>query len=399
MTKMNAQKTRPYVAVKRLRSVDKREFDKEVSILNSIGTRSHAHLIQLLGTYKWGEKYHLLFPYAEANLRQFWERRQMTVWCRETVLWSLEQMSGIASGLNVIHNFRTTIPLDAASPMRVQRGTVSSLLSVNIARDEEKFGRHGDIKPTNILWFPGQPTPSGILRIADFGLGRFHRRETRSNVDPATVTGSPTYEPPDCMLRVAISRAYDMWSLGCLYLVFLTWLLEGHEGTVRFSDQRGELNSNGVSDDNFYTIRTLPNGSIEGSIREGVTDWIAYLRKRPRCSRFVHELLTLISEHLLVIKSGERINALGLVSTFKEMLRKANKDEYLIEPVVPRPVGRTSLSAPVLRTQSLVDDNENASFVRRTSRNQGSITTPTVIVSAPDGDPVSRTNLTPSPTW
>jgi serine/threonine protein kinase len=126
-------------------------------------------------------------------------------------------MAGIASALSSIHNFTVTYPLSVDGPGNVRLQKDAKL---SVEKSEELYGRHGDIKPENILWFqetPDTDDEAGILQIADFGLGRFHGRESRSNVHPDGVVGSPTYEPPECKLHRPVSRAYDIWSLGYLY--------------------------------------------------------------------------------------------------------------------------------------------------------------------------------------
>lgn len=64
------------------------------------------------------------------------------------------------------------------------------------------------------------------LQIADYGLARFHERELRSEVDFIKAYGPLTYGPPESKLRKHVSRAYDIWSPGCILLEFITWLLE-----------------------------------------------------------------------------------------------------------------------------------------------------------------------------
>src|SRR5450756_2907125 len=92
------QKNEPLVAVKQLFSSDETEFRKESTILEALGHKNHPHLIKLLATYEMGKKYHLMFPYANANLRTYWEDHPNPSFHRDTALWSLKQMTGIASG-------------------------------------------------------------------------------------------------------------------------------------------------------------------------------------------------------------------------------------------------------------------------------------------------------------
>jgi hypothetical protein len=50
--------------------------------------------------------------------------------------------------------------------------------------------------------------------------------------------GSNTYEPPDVEPRISTSLRYDIWSLGGVYLDFITWLSLGHRDVLQFADMR-----------------------------------------------------------------------------------------------------------------------------------------------------------------
>lgn len=160
------------VAIKKLNSPDEKVFRKEQDILEKLGSKQpQLHLIKLLATYKHKHKYHLVFPRADANLRQYWDTNPKPVFDRTTVLWSLKQMAGIAQALRVVHNFRVSIPLniEGAGGVRVQKG-----VQLSVKKGEELYGRHGDIKPENVLWFKyldGIEDQNGVLQLADFGLG------------------------------------------------------------------------------------------------------------------------------------------------------------------------------------------------------------------------------------
>jgi serine/threonine protein kinase len=168
-------------------------------MLISLTLKDHPHLVKLLTTYKYKGKFHLLCPYADANLRTFWGSKVPKT-PRHTYLWALKQMTGLASALNVIHNFETTHPLgsDKTNPS-VSRDRPSIPQQLTVSPGEERFGRHGDLKPENILWTAALEAADsgGTLQIADLGLGRFHRMESRSKQDPKNINGSPTYMPPE----------------------------------------------------------------------------------------------------------------------------------------------------------------------------------------------------------
>jgi len=71
---------------------------------------------------------------------------------------------------------------------------------------------------------------------------------------------SPSYRPPDCDLPgVNISVKYDIWTLGCLFLDFLTWYLLGFNAVeTEFSGARvaeesmQNTGSQHISPDKFF---------------------------------------------------------------------------------------------------------------------------------------------------
>jgi serine/threonine protein kinase len=331
------QEQEPLVAIKQLYSSEEKEFLKEVTILQALGSKKtkNPHLIKLLATYRQKEKYHLMFPYADANLRKYWADRPSPNFDQATVLWSLKQMAGIANALSQIHNFSVTYPLSVDGPgnFRVQEDA-----KLSVKKSEELYGRHGDIKPENILWFQQTSDTNdenGILQIADFGLGRFHGRDSRSNVKPESVLGSPTYEPPECKLHRPVSRAYDIWSLGCLYLEFITWLLKGSAEIEGFSEFRGRSGSRSkdFNDDYFFTIIKVSNIETDATVREEVVTWVNQLHEHEKCSALIHDLLDMIMKEVLLTDAAKRNDARELSGQLNKYLATAGKDQrYLLDP-------------------------------------------------------------------
>ncbi len=204
------------------------------------------------------------------------------------------------------------------------------------AKDEtHRYGRHGDIKPENILWFLGGDLDSpdeGALVIADFGLSDTHRRETRSHI--RVVTGSATYEPPEVMTSNFVSREYDIWSLGCTFLEFATWLLCGWNVLDRFPEARALLHGRHVKDDVFYTIEEdQPGEATTAVVRRSVVKWMQDMRTLPRSSTFTLEFIDMISEEMLVVNPTARIKAGALNRRLQCMLEQAERSPtYLVDP-------------------------------------------------------------------
>ncbi|KAE9370825.1 kinase-like protein [Stipitochalara longipes BDJ] len=317
-----------FVAIKRLHSGNEEDFRTEVAMLKKLSRRKHAHLVTLLATFRYKGHFYLIFPYAHCNLRQYWQNTPIPDFSRATTLWVLRECRFVASALLMVHESRSTQVFTHESSNLIEMETGSR-------PDEEsrRYGRHGDIKAENILWFEKDDGSPGQLVVADFGLMAFHTKETRSDVDAKYITGSPTYEPPELHLHSKISRAFDIWCLGCLYLEFITWLVCGWRHLQRFPDARDMVSPSApqyLRDDTFFTI---VGGGNQAVVRQAVKDWIADLHEMPRASMFVHDFLNLISDHLLIVFPRDRIKIGQLNMDLMEMVARALKDpSYLTDP-------------------------------------------------------------------
>lgn len=115
---------------------------------------------------------------------------------------------------------------------------------------------HGNIKPANILWFPGGhsdgPTELGTLKFTDYGI-----------TGDYDITGSIPPNVGYCDAQVSpgvppVGPQHDIWALGCVYLEFMTWFSDGWEGVDEFCSRRGAndkmLLVSGVKIPTFYTL-------------------------------------------------------------------------------------------------------------------------------------------------
>ncbi|RHZ43577.1 protein kinase domain-containing protein [Aspergillus thermomutatus] len=308
------------VAVKKLFSSDPSRFkierDMHITLRRTSGT--HPHLINLLFTYKEGGKFHLVFPWADVNLRDYWMRIALEQIDSQKVLWSLKQMTGLAGALSLIHGFQL--------PDGPQLG--------------RHFGRHGDLKAQNIVWFPSYPgctDSNGILQITDLGLASLHSIGSVSNGDPAGVLATKTYSPPDNHRNLRISRKWDIWSLGCLYLEFITWIVFGFEAIVKFADLRGAEGgeTEDINDDYFYTANLR-------DVRPSVKAWVTHLSEDERCSDMLYDLLCLIVREMIRIEPNDRIDSHQLHQELLNILERASSEgNYLVRaserpPIWPR---------------------------------------------------------------
>lgn len=209
--------------MKRLKSQSMDEFDREVEALKLFRYHGDPHLVRLLATYHDGEYYNLIFPWADGNLGDYWKQNPRPDPSHHRILWIAEQFAGIAEALRKLHYGEFP-----------ENNSTQSLVTM------PKRGRHGDIKPENILWFPSDTyfNGQGILVLSDFGLTRFHRAFSMQRKYNRNLAISLTYRAPEFDLDGEVSPSWDIWTLGCVYLEFLTYYLQGWDAVETFSKQR-----------------------------------------------------------------------------------------------------------------------------------------------------------------
>ncbi|KAK1723671.1 kinase-like domain-containing protein [Colletotrichum acutatum] len=304
-----------------------KNFRAEVRALaKTVGLSSHDHVIKLLATWRKGDSWSMLFPWAISNLKDYWKRGEPER-SPEFVKWISTQCRGLAEGLQKIHKS----PSDHAD-------------------HAQEYGIHGDIKPENILLFHSDSNPFGIMVISDFGYTRFHRRNTRSNTPAAGY--SPTHRAPELDLEKFISRSYDMWTFGCVFLEFITWYLMGPEGIGEFVGCRTADDTGapiGIKEDKFFIPSIEENGEKEATVKPSVNDWIDGLRRQPYCGGYFRDFLDLIVKDLLQPKPGKRESCANIAGQLRELEHRCKIEppdmEYLMgqvsESTTARSLSRT----------------------------------------------------------
>jgi serine/threonine protein kinase len=149
---------------------------------------------------------------------------------------------------------------------------------LTIQSQNQTFGHHGDIKPENVLWF-GDPdhakTKRGTLKLSDFGLAGFSMRNTMSERPRSMIATSLPYRAPERDIKgiTAIGRSYDMWTLGCLYLEFVTWLLGGWNLVDVFASRRRQSDPWMYRKDTstFFGLIQDETGNFKAEVKPAVT--------------------------------------------------------------------------------------------------------------------------------
>ncbi|KAK1991582.1 kinase domain-containing protein [Colletotrichum falcatum] len=287
----------PHVAVKKLLARGTAEkfqkvVENEASVLNRFQNHNHPHFIRAIARYTQENHHYFVFPWAQGgNLREFWKHQPSLSSASRNfspqdwdvyIRWFFDQLVGLADAIKTLHHPPNELGVSC---------------------------RHGDLKPENILCFgmhnsePGK-IPKGVkLVIADAGHAKVHEKVTELREDITnTPTGTNTYKPPEVVYlsKDARSRRYDVWSLGCLYLEFLIWILYDNEGLRKF---RVDVGVN----------EPLYQKHPEMAVKNMVKKWIQYIKDDPRCSTAgptaLGRFVDFIESRLLVVKIKRRQNS------------------------------------------------------------------------------------------
>ncbi|KAK3950584.1 kinase-like domain-containing protein [Pseudoneurospora amorphoporcata] len=293
-------------ALKRLHGSDKDAFDKELASLVTVKAQRDIHLIKLLVTFSvteddGSEVFYLLFPWAEGNLWKYWKAHEQERLSQAR--WMAQQCYQLARALLCVHN---------------EREQTLQYYDVPAGKGE-LYGRHGDIKAENVLYFEADST----LVLSDFGLGRLHTKHSRSNSDPKLVEKSATYRAPEFDLANGrISRSSDVFSLGCMFLEFVTWYIMGYDAVYDgFPDHRMDLDTIwGFESDTFF--------KIEGDtaiIKPKVREWMDMLKKHEKASEYTNQFLDII-ERMLSPHPKDRINVSRLSKELDLLRQTCERD-------------------------------------------------------------------------
>ncbi|KAJ4387578.1 hypothetical protein N0V93_008173 [Gnomoniopsis smithogilvyi] len=184
------------------------EWQAEAKALEETSRLDHSHIVPVKAIITKGQRNYFMFQWADGgSLRDLFQRKPKPVLTRGLVEDIAVQLTGIADALSALHNFQNN-------------GAY----------------RHGDLKPENILIF-GNGKRIGLWTIADMGLAKCHYVSTGLRGPTSTRYATPSYEPPEVRTdpTAARSRLYDIWSMGCIVLELIIWLLYDCDDLDRFN--------------------------------------------------------------------------------------------------------------------------------------------------------------------
>ncbi|KAI1734660.1 hypothetical protein F4680DRAFT_470682 [Xylaria scruposa] len=271
------------VAVKRLIQSNEEDAEKEATALENIRKSTNVHLIKAIAYIRTEptRRYSFVFPWAQhGNLWDFWVRQDGAPRNREYLIKVFRQLTCLACAINELSDQRL---------------------------------RHGDLKPENIVCFK---TDNGLpnseekdsedirLVIIDVGLAKIHNKNTQLRAKTDTKVSTRRYAAPELETRPGkeLSRRFDVWSMGCIFLEFAIWLIYGKQKLLEFTT------GNAPEEFKFFETESTFLDSSEGlkqiaSRHSSVNHLISKMQENPCCSNgtAIRRLIDLISSKMLAV--------------------------------------------------------------------------------------------------
>ena len=282
--------------------VSNEEWEAEVRALDDINGLNHRNIIQCIAAIKRGKKRYFMFQWADGgSLGDFWKDNPRPNidpgFIKEIVM----QLRELADALHELHN----------------QGSY----------------RHGDLKPENILRFK-DATRVGVLKIAGMGLARRHTTPTYMRPQKSTQYGTVRYEPPEVVTHKTSeesrSRLYDIWSMGCITLEFIVWLLYGYHDLMKFNDSMKSFVGGSspyfkVGNDNVAEVHPVVRACMD------------HIFKDPECTSnggniAIRDLLDIVKTNLLVVHPPPLRASIGGNVVVTDTDSRASSTYRLIRP-------------------------------------------------------------------
>ncbi|KAG7148100.1 Serine/threonine-protein kinase Nek1 like [Verticillium longisporum] len=300
---------------------------------NLLRVRKNPNVITMLASYEIDGEYSFLFPWAHGgDLAAFWRSHSTQSRLQdedETLpLWLMTQFLAIASGVDAVHQ-----PTSDEEQYLQLPGKAKVL-----------YGRHGDLKPGNILCFKGEGDSLGNFQISNFGLAACHGSRSIQEIVGGKTGLTYCYRSPEFTVNRSVNPSYDVWPLGCVFLEFVGWYLLGWTHVNDFAGERN-FDSNGSQIQAYPWAENSPNDrlldevfsndaffdeemkSVDGQnvrtarIKPSVVEEIRLLREDESCSDLLLDVLDFIEDKMLRMNSNKRTQSHEIVEFFENLVQ------------------------------------------------------------------------------
>ena len=242
--------------------------------------KRHENILVTKASLEWGGTYSLFFDLAKYNLWDYFHDENISILPTQKAM-VFGQCIGLAGALAFLHND----------------------LFLNDGSGEQLQCYHLDLKPQNILVFerdePHGPNGNYIWKISDFGISKikhckrrgsnessshpvsflemiFRQKKPNDNTEASSGVDNSryggTYAAPEARLESEkVTRKTDVWSLGCVITLVLTFLESGSRGIKEFDDSRCHERDN---DRFFESTQPLLGTQAVDELHHSVPKWL-----------------------------------------------------------------------------------------------------------------------------
>jgi serine/threonine protein kinase len=225
-----------------------------------------------------GTKHHFLSQWADGgNLQDFWTSIPRPSLDAEFVKEMVQQLRGLADAVNALHQCMG-------------------------------FYHYADLQPDKILRFQDH-TRVGIFKIDGMrmGLAKHHAIATYPGPPTQRPTSAQyktiTYHPPEAFIfklgEEGMSDFCDMWSMGCILLELMVWLLYGYDELKTFNERiRGPM-----GESRPYFLLEKVDGNQVAKMHSTVQAYMNHVSNDPEYARStaLSDLLEIVKTRLLVV--------------------------------------------------------------------------------------------------
>ncbi|EWZ32427.1 serine/threonine protein kinase [Fusarium oxysporum f. sp. radicis-lycopersici 26381] len=283
--------------------------NKEMTNVKSLRLLDHDHLVKAILACTRGKQALFFFPWAKGgDLYNFLKSNSNEGMA--AIIWMLDQMVGLCSALSLL---------------------------------ADKGYRHGDLKPANILLFP-EKSGSYRLKITDVGLSKLHILATSRRLNGTTAKATTRrYSPPEFDLLfdddgepvedsddIKLSRKFDVWSLGCVFIEFLIWAKLGRQKYKEFDRSMKR-------DRRFWDSGRK---DLDDKVKERIQNLEDAVEETPG-DKVVQRVLELALKQMLLVDSDDRSSASDIHKEL-ESIRDSYSECFQPKDELDLPLGLTT---------------------------------------------------------
>ncbi|KAF2821888.1 hypothetical protein CC86DRAFT_386241 [Ophiobolus disseminans] len=220
---------------------DAETWESEARILSGLTKSRRANILPCSVAIRIGDRRFLMFPWLPGGtLRDYWSNSSRRLG-HQAVYDMISQLRGVADAIDTLHQSQV---LNDTEGLKHQISLDHENIPIFLSDDGQElllFG-HSNIRPKRLLRSDAREDSLGTLQIANMGYASQarlatlrKRRQTmqrqQGGIDYHAFGISARYEATEVLEYHSIgkTRLSDIWSLGCVTLEFIIWLLYGNE--------------------------------------------------------------------------------------------------------------------------------------------------------------------------